>query len=455
MIVSSDAQDERSWQQSFRQTHPEKSLQNTAAYLYRVLTDVLVQIRIEQDAWYQQYHCLLKARLCFERSVPSRAFKELRKAAKLAASTQHHVVAYQAARMELTALADHGFPALNEQLLVDKQMRAKHTLQLLRQIHEHYSLYELLSLRLIKGGRKDNTEQNEQITDLVLSELALSTRGSQHQFEPRKLHLLFQSFFFIHTGDYRSALHIFNELTQLIEANESMWDYPPYDYLSALEGILDSLRSIGYYREMEGFVHKLSLLAERPYPEHFRNVATLTTAVYRLNMLLGAGRYDEAEQLILEDHDHTRHTAAIDGHEKQLEHDYFVALTWFLQKRWAKAGKALNTLNDRARQHPRHAVYRAGRLLHILLSYERDDLTYMEYEIRSYKRAFRKQGKAFKIEKLVFNTLTSDPKRRGNAWKAMVRKKTATKLAILKADKREHQLLKYFDVGNWLMEKLA
>src|SRR5690606_33025920 len=153
-----------------------------------------------------------------------------------------------------------------------------------------YSLYELLSLRLIKGGRKDNTEQNEQITDLVLSELALSTRGSQHQFEPRKLHLLFQSFFFIHTGDYRSALHIFNELTQLIEANESMWDYPPYDYLSALEGILDSLRSIGYYREMEGFVHKLSLLAERPYPEHFRNVATLTTAVYRLNMLLGAGR---------------------------------------------------------------------------------------------------------------------------------------------------------------------
>src|SRR5690606_8687086 len=140
--------DGRSWEQQFRENHPLKSLENTAAYLYKVLTDVLVQIRIEQDTWYQQYQCLLKARLCFERSIPSRAFKELQKASKLATANQHHPVAYQAARMELTALADTGFPDLSEQQLVDKQMKAKHTLQSLRQIHEHYSLYELLSHRL-------------------------------------------------------------------------------------------------------------------------------------------------------------------------------------------------------------------------------------------------------------------------------------------------------------------
>src|SRR5690606_30334336 len=118
------------------ENYPSKSFENTASYLYKVLTDTLVQIRIEQDTWYAQYHYLMKARLCFERSMPNRAHKALKKAAKLAAESQNHAVAYQASRMELTALADLGFPVMSEQQLVDKQMKAKHTLQSLRQLHE-------------------------------------------------------------------------------------------------------------------------------------------------------------------------------------------------------------------------------------------------------------------------------------------------------------------------------
>src|SRR5690606_34883007 len=140
---------------------------------------------------------------------------------------ENHSVAYQALRMELTALADLGFPNMDEQDLVDKQMKAKRTLQSLRQLQEHYSLYELLSHRLIKGVLSIDENSDKKVNDLILSELSLTTRGSQDEFEPQKLHLLFQSFFFIHTGEYRAALRIFNELNRLIESNESMWDYPP------------------------------------------------------------------------------------------------------------------------------------------------------------------------------------------------------------------------------------
>src|SRR3546814_15053653 len=130
-------------------------------------------------------------------------------------------------------------------------MKAKHTGQSLRQLHERYALYELLSHRLTKGALTVDGKSDKKTNDLILSELSLTTRGSQHQFEPQKLHLLFQSFFFIHTGEYRSALRIFNELNKLIESNEPMWNYPPYDSLSALYGFLDSFRSIGYYEILE------------------------------------------------------------------------------------------------------------------------------------------------------------------------------------------------------------
>ena len=447
--------DGKTWEQRFKEAHPSKSFENTAGYLYKVLTDVLIQIRIEQDTWYMQHQSLMKARLCFERSIPHRAHKELQKAHKLALENQNHAIAYQASRMELTALADIGFPKISEQQLVDKQMKAKHTLQSLRQLQEHYSLYELLSHRLAKGGLTVDGKSDKKINDLILSELSLTTRGSQHQFEPQKLHLLFQSFFFIHTGEYRSALRIFNELNKLVESNESMWDYPPYDYLSALEGILDSLRSIGFYQEMAHFIDKAMALSVRAYPDHFKSLATLTAQVYRLSMHLSIGNLQEA-LLLVDRYNSDRQPAPItDGHEKQLEYLYFEGLAYFLSQQWNKASKCLNQLFAIGKQNTELAVYRATRLLHILIAYEQDDMEYLEYEIRSYKRAFSKLGKAFKTEKLVFNTIGTDPKRRGNAWKATTRKNIAAKVADIRTEKKEQQLLKFFDYTKWVLDKLT
>src|SRR3546814_7789366 len=105
-----DSNNGKSWEQQFREMYPTKSVDNTANYLYKVLTNVLVQIRIEQDTWYMQHHSLMKARLCFERSMPHRANKALQKAIRLASESQNHAIIYQASRMELTALADTGFP---------------------------------------------------------------------------------------------------------------------------------------------------------------------------------------------------------------------------------------------------------------------------------------------------------------------------------------------------------
>lgn len=443
----------KSWEQQFRETYPSKSFENTANYLYKILTDVLIQIRIEQDDWYAQHHHLMKARLCFERSMPNRANKALAKALKLASQSQNHAITYQASRMELTALADVGFPMTTEQQLVDKQMKAKQTLQSLRQLHEHYSLYELLSHRLTKGTLAVHGKDDKKINDLILSELSLTTRGSQHEFEPQKLHLLFQSFFFIHTGEYRSALRIFNELNKLIESNESMWDYPPYDYLSALDGILDSLRSIGYYHEMALFIDKISPLSKRTYPDHFIKLAMLTSNVYRLSMFLGTGDIGKAKELLERHHDGRATPPVIEGHEKQLEYDFFAGLTYFQSQQWNKANKCINRLLTTERQSAQLPAFRAGRLLHILIRYEQDDLDYLDYEIRSYKRAFSKLGRAYKTEKLVFNTITTDPKRRGNAWKEAARKKIAAKQRTIQAEKREMQLLKYFDFGNWAIRK--
>lgn len=451
MALSRNNRAQKSWEERFKEKYPEKSFDNTANYLYKIITDVLVQIRIEQDTWFMQYQCLMKARVCFERSITGRANKELQKAKKLATGNQNHLVKYQAMRMELTELSDNKFPNTSEQQLIDMQMKAKHTLQSLRQLHEHYSLYELLSHRMTQGSLKRQEKQDKKINDLILSELSLSTRGSHDQFEPQKLHLLFQSFFFIHTGEYRSALRIFNELNTFIAANETMWDYPPYDYLSALDGILDSLRSIGYYEEMDKFIKKIQLLAERSYPEHFKSLAQLTADVYLLNRSVGTNDLEKAFTWIETFKNDRSHTITTQIHEKTLEIVFFTSLAYFLKQEWNIAQKYIHQLLGNTNQQTSSlSVYRAIRLLQILIAYERNDLSYLEYEIRSYKRMFSKFGKAYKSEKLIFNTITTEPRRRGNAWKATAWKKIGGRISEILSEKNEIQLLKFYNFCEWV-----
>src|SRR5690606_19789457 len=130
------------------------------------------------------------------------------------------------------------------------------------------------------------------------------------------------------------------------------------------------------------------------------SLAILTAQVYRMSMHLGIGNLQEA-LLLLDKHSNERKQVSItDGHEKQLEYLYFEGLAYVLSQQWNKANKCLNQFFTIGKQNTQLSVYRAGRLLHILLCYEQDDMEYLEYEIRSYKRAFGKLGKAFKMEKL-------------------------------------------------------
>jgi len=455
MICANDVQKNESAEEEFKKLLPGKSYENTAAYLFKVLTDMLLQLRVEQDNWFLRHQALMKARLCFERSLPARGLKELKKAQKLANESQDNLVFYMAARMELNQIADTGFTNLAEQELVDMQMKAKHSLQVLRQVQEHYSLYELLSYRLSLPQVKFKDNDRKKLNDLVLSELSLTTRGSQHQFESKKLHLLFQSFFFIHTGDYQSALKIFKQLNGIIELNEPLWGHPPYDYLSALEGFLSSLRNIKYYQDMEYFIGKVEHLAQKQYTEHFSMMVQQTVYLYKIIVLIGEKDYKEAVNYFESIKQNIPLGAGVTNNEKLMELLFFAGLALFKTGNLQKANKYLMYAIDAKKNHEANFIYRLCRLLHILIHAELDNIDYVQYNIRAYKRAFSKNSKLFAIEKLIFKVITFDPKRSSIVRKKVILKQLQPKLLAIVNDKQEQQLLNFFDFTEWIAASLA
>jgi len=53
----------------------------------------------------------------------------------------------------------------------------------------------------------------------------------------------------------------------------------------------------------------------------------------------------------------------------------------------------------------RSIIYKAARLLDILIQYENNDLEYLEHVIRSYRRSSKQKGKLLKTEVAIFKTV--------------------------------------------------
>lgn len=436
-----------SWEDSFKQEYREVSLESVANYLFKVLSDVLVQMRIDQNVWYQQMHGLMKAKLCFERSLEFRGLKELNAVYKKANKSENYINSYLAIRMELDSMHTRDQMNLDEKYLIDRQMEAKSKLQAVNEIQEHYSLFELLNVRLSK---KANVSMES--SDLIFSELNLVFNKKVPRFETKKLHLMFQSFYFIHKSQYEAALKVFEELSALFETSSFLWNSPPYDYLSTLDGMLNSLRSTSQFDRMQEFINKIDDLLQDDYTAHFLNIALVVSKVYQLNFYVMTGALDKAKDMI--DLNGKGFYAYIVDQRLKVEYYYFVALNYFLLRDFIKAKRVLIELFNNSYTQGSLISYRAAKLLFIMTIYETDDSSFLESEIRAYKRMFQKVHKMYKIEKFVFKILRFEPKRRGNAWKRSNLISSQLQLNEIVRSNTDMSLIKYFDYSLWISKLL-
>ena len=218
----------------FAMLHPKSSFDNTARYLIKVLSDCLIQAKIKDDPNFTILQGLMRVNVLKERSLHKESFKELKKIKVLASRSQNIFMLPVINRYELNYLSDLNFEGLEEKKLVEMQMKARDIIKTMRNTHEHYSLYELLKYRMINSGKVLSEEDKRHLNDLILSEMGLVTGRIKNNFDSKKMHLLFHSFFFTDIGDFKSALKTFYELNWLFENNPSKWNNPPLDYLSAL-----------------------------------------------------------------------------------------------------------------------------------------------------------------------------------------------------------------------------
>ena len=433
----------------------EKSFEMAAKHLYQVLLNCLVQLRDKQDIQTSIFNYITKSNILFERELYDNAFSELEKARKLASMYEKDLLLLLINRTELKYLRTIHFKGINEKALVNRQMQINDTMKYTRNINQHLQLYDILKHRITHKGYARSNKQKEDLNDLVLSELNLIANHSYKGFEARKLHLLFQATYYLNAGNYKSAIRFYEELVALFEANPHLILNPPIYYLSAIEGVLESLHIAGLYQEMPFFISKLKEISNGNYPTEFIVEVQARIHLYELSGFLNTGQFDKAKLYASEYNDFLTKKVTIAGPETQVKLYLQAAILHLCLGAITKARKSMKKILESGKSFHTLPSYKTARLINLVIQAESGNYDFFQHEINSIKRMIRFEKQIYITEKLLFRFLIAFPLPVFKKDKEKLWLQYQKEITQIRQDKYEKQLLKTFDFVAWIESNLT
>jgi effector-binding domain-containing protein len=439
----------------FEKEQEGRCVEMAAKHLYRVLLDCLLRLREKQDVQTEICNRITKAGILFERGLTDDSFDELGKAKLLATDFEHDLLLQLIRRTELKYLSACDFKGISERELVGKQMKVNEIMKYSRNINQHLQLYDILKHRLTYKGYARSDKQKEDLNDLVLSELHLIANSSYRGFEAEKLHLLFQATYYLNSGNYKSAIRYYQELINLFEENKHLLLNPPIYYLSALRGILDSLRMAGLYREMSFFLSKLHEMEQGDYPVEFILNVRTQLYLYESSRLLHTGDFERAKRLMKEAEEGLFKKIPLMGLEDRLKLHLGSAILYLSTGEYVPARKSMKIIFSSGKLYHVLPPYKTARLVNLILQAELGNYDFFENEINSIKRNIRYEKQVYATEKLLFKFVQAYPlpsyeKSRKKLWEQFHRE-----FAKIRQSKYERRLLQTFDFLSWIEYKLT
>jgi hypothetical protein len=428
------------------------SFDTAVKYLYKIVLDTLLDLRKEQDSYYNLFNTIMKARILFEKSLFEDCFELLNKVIEESRRLENYYALLLASKLELEYLLALNFPLVDEKALLSKHHRINEILTIIRKINEQSSLYELLKYRVVYKGNVRSQQQKLNLNDLVVSEMSIVASSNIENFEINKLHQLFQANYLISVGDYKSALRSYIELSSLFEKNKHFWDNPPVYYLLTLEGVLDSLRSIRNYEGMIYFIEQLKKI-ESPSVNFNANVNCLIF-LYELFPMLDKGDFNASVQHLEKHIDTIYSRMSLLNLTRQAELSLYASLIFFGKKDFKKAHKYLNLMVLKGKNYYYLPLYRTIRLVNLMIINEIGDFNLISYETRSIKREMKDFDKGYQIEKTMLRYLNKQNipitiRKRNLLWE-----KVSVELEMFRHDIFEQQILRIFDFTAWIESKI-
>lgn len=444
-LIDSKGLSDQSIKDHLKKKYPDAVLEPAYKHLYKMLMRSLRNYESEKSVENKLSNILGDVKILFNKGIFDLCFSEIEKAKNLALKYEKFGFYLIFARQELQYLTNLEFPNIDENILLKKQEEINSYLNHEIFINRHSSLYELLSYRYYKTGSVRNELESRKLNDLLLEESQVNSKKKYDSFESAKLHLHFQSTYFLMTGSANESLKLFGELNELFQKNKSLWADAPAYYLYLLHGILTDLYLVNKPEEMPYYIdelHKIvtnseSLLLLKEHLVYFHWIGCYSLENNINKALNTAAAYEKA---------FINKKAAI-APNSSAAMSFRLAVIYFIKRDFQKSLQLVNTVLNLSASYISTQLYVLGRILHLIIQVELGNDEYLQYEIKSVERKLKKEKKLFTLEKITIQFLKK--------WVNTIDREKALKefakaISELEKNEYENQLLRQFPFSKWI-----
>ena len=416
----------------------------TCNYLYIIIIKSLKVLNQKIEIDDQLLSDIQEVRILFRKGLSEQGFRLLEKLRKTAMEYEKFAYALIIDKMLLHYQTRFQFKGLTESELIKIQNRLRKNISYELNLADHSALYELLYHRYLIDGVTRSQKEKEKLNDLVVSEMNIAGNPRYQSFELKKNHLLFQSVYFMMTGDHKSSLGTYYELSILFEENMQLWNNPPISYINHIRGILNNLHATGQYSEMDFFIGKLKKL------EKDNRLISIRQSIYcaELKMFMGLKNYASAFNIIESNTEFTVKAIQLTSIDRA-EVIFYTSICYIIQKQFHKAANILSNVihlenleNDQLR--------RELRLINLIVHFHLHDYNYLLSEIRSLERELKQNKKNYLTEKIIFNLIKKYPLALSRSTKNKLVDHTMEQLHLLVESSYEKHLFRVFDFVEWI-----
>jgi len=433
----------------FKQLNPKSDFNATVQYLWTILTKTLLSMRSEPDDEEKLLFGILEIKLLFRKGLIDDAFKLLSKYKILARKSEKYDYCILLEKLELQNQSNHQFGGIpDEAFLVSLQSRFRRNIQYELNLADHSALYELLYYRYLEKGNILSDKDKENLTDLVVTEMNLSGNQRFESFDLNRNHLLFQSVYFMMTGDHRSSLITFFELDKLFEHYAHLWIDAPIVYINHVRGILNNLFNTNQINEMDYFAEKLKILRQT----HSQLILDQVICVAELKKHLMLRQFDKGILLINTEFSplfsQTDLLVASDKAELYL----FAGLICFHSKQYQKSAGLLRKIIHFSPT-KNSWLWKMIKWLNLLVNTELNEFDYLLNESGSVERLLKKQANFYPVDKILIRYIKGYPSCMNKRAKILLAKNCLNDINALEKNQYELQFLNTMNIQLWLTQK--
>lgn len=450
-----DYYDEDALKQHFRKDRFVKHLPSEKNHLFKNILKSLRAFYGEQSVNSYLQQEIKNVEILFSKALYGECNKILRKAKKIAEENERFYYWFELLSWE-KKLLEESYEEGNFDFNLDALIAEEEdVIEKLRNLAEYSVLYSKINYVFRSGGFSRN-ETEKAIVDGIADYHLIKGKNTALSVRATSICYYIKGLCSATNRDYSESHVFFKRVISILDEHPKIKADLAKRYLMAHEHLTRCFLDSKDYQSAEAMIAKIKLCASS---NGFQSIDMQVrifaiSAGYDLILLNAQGRYFEAIQHVENMQDEMLQFADKFNKEQKIIFAYHTAYAHFGFGQYRQAMRVLNELTNDNETMLRQDIYSFARVLNMLIHFELENESLLQYNINYSKRILSKEDKNYIIENYLIEAMQK-LSRAGFLEQSKIFKKMDQEITEMMHNHKEKVILEYFDLERYIQSKLA